>query len=282
MNRNRILALCLCCVLLAGCGKSENPYRVDTVVRIPVNPTEATAASEPTQPPETEAPAETAEATEATEAPKAPSGKTSTGGKSSSGKTSSGKSQSAGKKQETEETTGQGSITIISGSVKETEPKVIEIAATEPETEPPTEPPETATPTEAPYDPSDYSVGSLEYAIADEMNACRLEAELPELTVSSRLCGIAGLRARETAQFWGHTRPDGRDYTTAMSDYGYGFSTSAENLVNVSGSGDAAVIVSKWMNTSSKNNILNEDFTTAGIGIYRTGGVTYVVSLLVG
>lgn len=48
----------LCLVLLAGCGRSENPYRVDTVVQIPVNPTEETLPeiTVPAEPEPTERP----------------------------------------------------------------------------------------------------------------------------------------------------------------------------------------------------------------------------------
>lgn len=224
----RIAAIALLCVMLAGC--SENPYRVDTVVRIPVNPTEAPTE---TAAPVTEAPTEIPETTiPATEPPET--------------KPASGKSDQK----------------------ESSKPK-----ETKPETQPPTEPA---------FSPSNYSVGSLEKSVLKRMNASRTDAGLEELSISRKLSGIAALRAREAAQSWSHTRPDGRGYASAMSDYGYGYGASAESLACVSGSGDADTIMKKWMKTDTKNDILSESFTTAGIGVYRTGSMTYVCALLVG
>ena len=282
MNKTSILAAFFCILLLSGCAKTDNPYRVDTVVRIPVDPTEATSVTAPAEPSETEAPTEAAESTEATEPPKSSSGGSS--GKASSAKkpASSNKKPASDNKQESEKPTEQGSTSAIIGALKETLPKATEPAATVPETVPATEAVETVPPTEPPFEPSDYSPGSLDYAILEELNAQRTAAGLAELTMSKNLCGIAALRAREAAELWSHTRPDGRDYTSAMTDYGYSFSVSAENLAAVSGSGDGTVVVSKWINSDSQDKILSGSYTTAGVGVYRTGGVTYVVNLLVG
>lgn len=266
--RKALILLCciFACAALPGCGEENNPYRVDTVVRIPIDPTEAPTEAEQTESGETE------EATEEAEPDRSASGSKSSGSKSTSGsKTTSGSKSSS------------------SASTKSTEPAATEPPATEaPATEPPatelpvTEPPETIPATEAPYDPSGYSVGSLEYAILDQLNAYREEAGLPALSMSRKLCGIAAVRAEEISRVWSHSRPDGRNYASVMSDYGYGYSKAAENLVYVSGSGDAAAIVSKWMSADNKESILSESFTTAGIGVYRSGGVTYVANLLVG
>jgi len=239
----RMLAWICIALCLAGCGREE-PYRVDTVVRIPVDPTESTEATHAVMenPEDTEAAEETAAPTEVPE----PTEKKSSGSKGGS-----------------------------SGGRKPSGPKPTEPPATEaPATEPPA--------TEPAFNPSDYSVGSLEYAILDEINACRREAGLAELSLSTKLCGIAGLRAREVAEVWSHSRPDGRSYTTAMSDYGYGFGISAENLAFAGGSGDAAAIVSEWMEASTRDNLLNSGFTTAGIGVFRSGGGVYIVNILVG
>lgn len=268
MKRLKILAVLACILLLMGCSRAENPYRVDTVVRIPVDPTEVTAETETATEVPTEEPTEAA----ATEEPAQP---TEAASETSGKKSSSTKKNTSTKKSSSRKTSSQ------SQKSEETEP------ATQPPTEAeetsvPREAEETAAPTEPPFDPSDYSAGNLEYAILDEMNACRAESETAELTMSSKLCGIAALRAREIARVWSHTRPDGRNYTSAMSDYGYGFSTSAENLAHASGSGKASSIVKKWMNSDNREDILSGDFTKAGVGVYRADGMVWVVALLVG
>lgn len=273
MKRKRILAVLVCILLLTGCGRTDNPYRVDTVVRIPVNPTQA--PTEETEP-ATEAAAETTAPTEAAETMPSEgssgSKKPSDSKKPASNKDTSSREPTSGIISTPEPTSG------IFGSSKETEPPMIGTATTELPTEV-TQPEE---PTEVVYDPSSYNPGSLEYAILDELNAYRQEAGLEELSISRKLCGIAALRAQEAARNWSHTRPDGRSYTTAMSDYGYGYGVSAENLIYASGSGNAADMVARWMETDSRDNILSERFTTAGIGVYRSGGMTYAANLLVG
>lgn len=250
------VALCVLAVMLFACGcaqTQEDPFRVDTVVQIPVDPTDA--PTEESTEPTTEEPAEEAPTVQKeTEPKKTTSYKESSSGKSSSsGKTSSGKTQA-----------------------KATEPPVTETVLVE--TAPPTE-----APTEPPFDPASYDVGSLEYAILGEMNAYRAEVDAPELSMSGKLSGIAYLRAQEICSFWSHTRPDGRSYTSALADYGYGFGTSAELLIYASGSGDSASMVAKWMGSETHSaNILSASFAKVGIGAYRIGGMTYVACLLVG
>ena len=259
MKRMKSLAVFLCLVLLTGCAGRDNPYKVDTVIRIPVDPTEAvvetvTETEAPTEAPtEAAATEETAEPTEAASEKKPSSAKKST---ASSKKSSSTKKKTPSKQEKPKET--------------------------ELPTQPPTEPEETAAPTEPEFDPSGYSAGKLERAILEEVNDSRGGQEAGELTMSAKLCGIAALRAREAARVWSHTRPDGSNYTTAMSDYGYSFSTSAEIMAHASGSGKASAIVGKWLDADSREKLLSSDFTKAGVGVYREDGTVWVVMLLVG
>lgn len=222
----KVIALICMAALLAGChGAYENPYRVDTVVRIPVNPAEEitephTAETEP----------------EVTEAPK----KSTSSGKASG--SSAGKNQSADK---------------------------------------PTELPAPA-PTEPPFSPSEYTPGPLEYAVLGQINGYRREVGAPELALEDALCEMAAVRSSEAARVWSHNRPDGRGFETVLEDYGYPYDEAAENLINGTGALDAAELVEKWMSSDShKNTILNGSFTTAGVGLYETGGVSYITVLLV-
>ena len=254
-------ALCVLAALLmlSGCAQSqEDPFKVDTVVRIPVDPTdeptnEPTAA--PTETPTeeaTEAPAEETAEPEETEAKK-------TAATSKSSTSSSSKKNSSTSKKDT-------------STKKENKPK---------ETEPPAI--ETEPPAEEDYDPTSYELGDLEYDLLDALNANRTEAEAGELDLSRWLSGIAYLRAKEASKAWSHTRPDGRDYESALADYGYGYDAVAELMVYTPGDGDAETIVGKWMDSKThKKNICSDAFGTAGIGVYSKSGVTYVVCLLVG
>lgn len=246
--------------LLTGCGASESSDRANTVVWIPLNPTEIR---------ETIPGMETESGME--ETVPASEGIQETTAKEQKKQTSGSKKKSTTTKPSD---TSTKSTEPLATETKPEETVAEETAGTEPIE---TQPEETAAP-----NPGDYTVGSLEYAILDEINAYRVEAGVPELVLSRKLCGIAAIRAEEVSRVWSHNRPDGRGYASAMTDNSYGYSTSAENLVYVSGSGSASSIVSKWMSGDNRENLLSADFTTAGIGVYRSGGVTYVVNLLVG
>lgn len=278
-----IFAAMLAVLCLAGCAKGEDSFRVDTVVYIPADPT--VAATEPAEQeiqPETEIPMEAVtepettepEETEATEPEETTTTKkTSTTSKknnTSSKKPSSGKDKTESKPTEPIPTETSPTEAPVPEPVPTEQPAATETPATEPE---PTDPPL--------YDISGYSVGSLEYAIKDAINAYRAGEGLDELSISSRLCAIASCRGYEISQVWSHTRPDGRSYKTVLSDYGYGGSAK-ELLVYVSGSGDGAAIVDKWMASDSHRELLMGSFSTVGIGVYRANGYTYVACLLVG
>lgn len=264
MKRYTLLLLILL-FLLSGCGRGENPYQVDTVVRIPVNPTEITAVAAPARPEETAAPTEM---NVETEAPAEATQPAETAAPTEAKPESTGKKPTGTKKPASE--TGK--------PPKATGPAVTQPPETVPETQPPTEVPET----QPPFDPASYSVGSLEYEILNELNTRRTGEGLGELSMDTRLSGIAALRAVECSVVWGVDRPDGSSYTTAMSDYGYTFGESAQLLGHVGSIGGAADIVGKWMTTGRDGDILNEGFTAAGIGLCRTRGVTIVAVLLVG
>ena len=166
---------------------------------------------------------------------------------------------------------------------KPTEPSVeVPTEAPEAPIEPPTEPPET--PIEPPatppsYDISDYQPGALEYAIAQALNAYRGEAGLPTLAYDPDLCAIASYRSFEVSRVWSHTRPDGRSFTTVLSDFDYRVSAAAELLGYATG--DAAAIAAKWIGSEDHQEILLGSYDTIGVGIYKANGVTYVTCLLV-
>lgn len=253
------VVLCVLAFLLLGCGcaqTKEDPFRVDTVVVIPVDPTDP-PTEEPTEHP-TEAltvpPAETQ-----TEAPTEPqettAPKKTTSYKSSGGKTSSGKNQSSSAQKP-----------------QETKPSAAE----------PVMPP-ALMPEQPPYNPAAYTVGELEHTLLQELNRYRLEAEIGELTMNELLCGVAHLRAQEACVLWSHARPDGRGYTSVLTDYGFENEQTAELMLQGSVDVDAAYYAAKWMGYKVSNkDICTAEYTTAGIGVYTHDGITYVVCLLIG
>jgi uncharacterized protein YkwD len=149
-----------------------------------------------------------------------------------------------------------------------------------------TEPPETEPPKEEPpkydhpvYDISDHSVGSLEYEILAQINARRAAEGLSELKISKKLCALSTIRAYEITISFSHTRPDDRSCVTVLTDYKFGCSMAGENLLYASSSYSASQLVDVWMgSTNHRSNILNPDFSKAGIGVWRSGGLIYVAN----
>ena len=114
----------------------------------------------------------------------------------------------------------------------------------------------------------------------ERINEYRLEAGLEELWMDEYLCAIASCRSYEASRVWSHTRPDGRGYWTVLEDYGYGGGAAGELLGYSTGS--AAAVVDKWMTSESHRALLLGGSSTLGIGIYYSGGVSYVACLLTG
>lgn len=250
-----LLAVALC---LLGCGRTTTVFlsgeeevelRGSQVIPIPVDP----GAEEETETVRAETTGETIP--ESTDYPE-------------TNKTTVTKKATTTKKTTNKETVTQKVTVTGSGNKK---PDVTEPPATEP---PMTEPPQ--------YDIWDYEVGNLEYAMAERINEYRVAADLPELAFDEWLCAIASQRSFELSSVWSHTRPDGRGYATVLDDYGYGAGAVTELLVYDSGYGDGGAMAERWMESDSQRESLLGDYHTVGVGVYRTGGLTYVTCMLVG
>ncbi len=250
----RTIIVILAALLLVGCSRETQVWLPEEevvelqgkdVVRIPMGKETEPAPTEPAPEPaeETEpAPTQPVETEKAsiTKKPATSSKKTSTG------------------------TTTQKETITATGKPVSTEPPATESSVTEPPT----------------YDIGDYRVGTLEYEMLDRINEHREEAELETLWSDEWLCAIASYRSFEASQVWSHTRPDGRHFVTVLDDYGYAAGTVQELMVYDAGSGDAVAIVDRWMESQTQRELLLGDYTTAGVGVYRVDGLTYVTCLL--
>lgn len=156
--------------------------------------------------------------------------------------------------------------------------------ATEPPVPPATEEPSTQPPRHPVYDIGSHSIGSPEYSLLDGINGKRSENELAPLTLNSKLCALAAIRAYECASDFSHTRPDGRGAYTVLSDYGYAVWSNFSERIHYGSSGlSASTIVKGWMyNGDFSGDILSDGFTHIGIGVYRSNGITYIVCFFAG
>jgi len=176
---------------------------------------------------------------------------------------------------------------------EETNPEVTEPEETKPEiTEPEetgaevTEPEETKAEVTEPdtsneiRDISGYSMGQLEYAIVDAMNAHRTAAGLSPLSINHRLSAICSVRAYECTLNWGHNRPNGSSCFTVLADYDYNnYSMIAENLLYCTVGFTAEEMVEGWMNSEGhRANIMNPNYHITGVDVYEYNGLLYVAA----
>lgn len=100
------------------------------------------------------------------------------------------------------------------------------------------------------------------------VNAERAKAGLNALTLDNEIAAAALVRARETEISFSHTRPDGRHFSTALSDSGISFRGAGENIAW--GQRSPEEVMNGWMNSEGhRANILNPNFTKIGVGYYQ-------------
>jgi uncharacterized protein YkwD len=99
------------------------------------------------------------------------------------------------------------------------------------------------------------------------------------LALDPALCEAANIRAKEIAQSFSHTRPDGSAWNTVFTG---NYQNRGENIAAGS-SGNfayAAAPFETWKNSSGHYaNMINRDFTLIGVGSYSDGRMTYWVQL---
>lgn len=84
--------------------------------------------------------------------------------------------------------------------------------------------------------------------IARLVNEERAVNGLKALTYRPVLEGLAQARARESSEYWSHTRPDGRMFNSIFSDYGLHYQGEGENLF-ASNVLDTGLAMEEWMNS---------------------------------
>ncbi|HIU67844.1 MAG TPA: CAP domain-containing protein [Candidatus Caccomorpha excrementavium] len=132
---------------------------------------------------------------------------------------------------------------------------------------------------EAP-DSSEDSVQDTSFAaqVVKLVNEERKKAGLSELTVDLKVQSAANVRAKEIVSSFSHTRPDGRQFSTALTEAGVSFRGSGENIAW--GQRTPEAVMQAWMNSSGhRANILNARYTSIGVGYYVVNGTPYWTQL---
>lgn len=110
------------------------------------------------------------------------------------------------------------------------------------------------------------------------VNAERAKYNLAPLTTEKNLSAAALTRAKEIVKSFSHTRPDGTSFSTVLKEHGVSYRISGENIAW--GQRTPQEVVRGWMNSKGhRANILNERFTSIGVGYHMENSRTYWTQL---
>lgn len=129
----------------------------------------------------------------------------------------------------------------------------------------------TAKPTQVPEQSASAS-SSLAAQVVQQVNEERAKYGLSALKEDAQLTEAACVRAREIAESFSHTRPDGSSWSTVSSK------ASGENIAKGHSSVDR--VMAAWMSSEGhRENILRERFGSIGVCALEIDGVLYWVQL---
>lgn len=123
--------------------------------------------------------------------------------------------------------------------------------------------------------PPEESTASSEYVkqVLDLVNEERAKAGIAPLTANASAEKAAAVRSQEIKSNFSHTRPNGSGFSTALTEAGVKFRSSGENIAY--GQNTPQEVMQGWMNSAGhRANILNQDFTSIGIGHYEDANGT--------
>lgn len=121
---------------------------------------------------------------------------------------------------------------------------------------------------------------SLAKQVVALVNEERAAVGLNPLIINESAMSAAAVRSKEIRQSFSHTRPDGSSFSTALKEQGISYRGSGENIAY--GQRSPKEVMKAWMNSSGhRANILNEKFTSIGVGCYEANGVLYWTQLFI-
>ena len=111
------------------------------------------------------------------------------------------------------------------------------------------------------------------------VNAERKKAGLSALKLDEKMCEAAQVRAEECLKSYSHTRPNGKELTTALDEAGVKYSYWGENIHEKQTSVKGAM--ESWMDSEGhKANILGKNFNSVGFGrVKDKNGRYYMVQM---
>ncbi len=138
---------------------------------------------------------------------------------------------------------------------------------------------------------STKATANIAYANSDDptdvnfrlVNELRRSKGLHELKRNASLDRAAEVRARELDEYFSHTRPNGTDPYTAMTEYGYDYTYAAENIAYNEGYPVETMgenFFNSWKNSPPHyESMISPKSKEIGIGMYSIGDTWYAVQL---
>lgn len=124
-------------------------------------------------------------------------------------------------------------------------------------------------------EPQTEKIAELEAQVISRINAIRQEKDLGRLEPLPALSRIARDYSRRMSEedFVGHVDPQGKGLDDRLLGAGMSFRTVAENIARSTNMPDPVeAAVQGWMESKGhRKNILSEEFTQTGVGIWKDG-----------
>lgn len=129
-----------------------------------------------------------------------------------------------------------------------------------------------------PQQPQQPEAQSFASQVVELVNGERAKAGLAPLQVNQAISDAAELRSRELVRSFSHTRPDGSNYDSVLQENGVNYRGSGENIAY--GQKTPQEVMESWMSSPGhRANILNENYTSIGVGYYQNGSTGYWTQL---
>ena len=133
---------------------------------------------------------------------------------------------------------------------------------------------------------SEIDVEFIEEKIFTLTNELRAGLDVPTLQRNEQLAYAANIRAVETEELFSHTRPDGSDAVTVLSEEGvaYTYRMFGENLAYGTFLQDesymAELLFNGWVNSEGHyQNMIQPEFEEIGIGVHFDGEFLYLTQI---
>ena len=122
----------------------------------------------------------------------------------------------------------------------------------------------------------------IEQLIFNKVNEERAKAGVPALSYNSTMETYARVKSKDMGvrNYFDHVDPDGDMITAQMARDGVSYNAWGENIAYIGGVSDAAALaeqfMTNWMNSDGhRANILSTNFTSIGVGVYKSGNRYY-------